>query len=218
MEPGAPERRLKACPEDLKQRGCVSAAGRGYRFDSEDRVFGGDAAQLLVRRVRAHASKERAYLDLPFSEVGPQDRQLLVVADLRRGEAPGPPAEPELTLVRDTQISHPLRCTTRRHEVLGVLEHEKIHLCRAPLPTLASPHRQHAASVDAQSEASKTRHDQIEDVVGKPARFLIGRHAVILRLLPAKCGQTDQLSPRCADPLLCHLIEVWPPTPMSPSS
>src|SRR5262245_980223 len=104
----------------------VTRDGSGARSDAEDRVVGGDAAELLVGRVRPHATEEDADLHPPALEVGAKERGLLVVGDLGRRELLAPSADEKPPRAARAQVSHPLRVPPGRHEVPTPLDGQEV--------------------------------------------------------------------------------------------
>ena len=90
----------------------MSKSMRPYRAlgvgDPEHRVFGGDAPQLVVGRVGRDAVEESPDLELPAPEIGPQHRDLVVVAELVGAEGLDPSAHHELAFAGDPEVAHPL--------------------------------------------------------------------------------------------------------------
>ena len=97
----------------------------GVAGDGEDRVIRRDPPQLGLGGFGTNAAEEHAHLGLPPGEVGAQDRGLVVVGDLGGGERLRPPAEPQLTLVRDAQVADPLGLAARRDEILLAVDDEQ---------------------------------------------------------------------------------------------
>ena len=80
--------------------------------------------------------------DLPFPllQVGPQDRLLLVVSELARGEMLTPPAEEQIAVARCTEVADPLRMPAGRNEVADPSERQRVHGVTPRLAALAPPH------------------------------------------------------------------------------
>src|SRR5437762_2056585 len=105
--------------------------------DAEHRMVGGDAAKLLIGRVRPDAGEEGAHLPPPAPEVGPKERRLLVVGDLGRPEGLAPSAEEEPPLAARPEVSHPVRVAPRGHQVATPVDGQEVDrgapwLARAP--------------------------------------------------------------------------------------
>src|SRR4051794_11312205 len=113
----------------------------------------GDAADLLVGRAGADSSEEHSYLRLPPTEVGAQDLDLVVVADLCRAELLRTPSEPEPAFARDPQVAHPLSDAARCDEVAAAVEGEQVDRCGAPLAAGPAAHLEHARAPDAEPRA-----------------------------------------------------------------
>src|SRR5581483_3140906 len=65
-------------------------------LDDEHRVVGRDAPQFGVARARADAAEELSDLPLPTAQVGDEDGDLVVVAELAGSELLDAPADPQL--------------------------------------------------------------------------------------------------------------------------
>src|SRR5260221_14627632 len=81
--------------------------------DAENRMVGGDAAQLSVGRIRSDAAEEGADLPFPLLQVGAQQGWLLVVAALGCGEGFGPAAQRPAASAAGPPVSHPLGASAR---------------------------------------------------------------------------------------------------------
>ena len=134
-------------------------------------------------RLRAHAVEEDADLGLPPLQVGPQDRGLVVVGDLRRrGTPPCASRREALPCLRDAQVADPLRVAPRCDEVAPALEGQQVHRYGSPLAARATAHAQLARTPHAQARAREHGDHRIEDVLREPTRLhvtgrrLVGAH------------------------------------------
>src|SRR5438132_4171354 len=150
-------------------------------------MVGGDAAQVRVGGVGADAAEEDADLDLPLPQVGAEDRRLLVVADLGRGEALGAAAEAQLALAGRAEVAHPLRVSAGRDQVPGAVDGQEVDRRGPDLPARASAHREDPAPVDAQPASGDGGDEGVEDVGGDPPGLLesLQAHAPYIRSAPA---------------------------------
>src|SRR5918994_1481154 len=146
----------------------VGVAGSG-REDLEGRMAGGDRAELVVGGVGAHALEEHADLNLPALEVGPQHRDLLVVAELARPEVLDLLADPELPRAGHAQVAHPLRFAAGSHEVALALVLEQVDRRRTPLAAGATPDGEHPRAQHAHTAAGQEGDGGVEDFAGEPA-------------------------------------------------
>lgn len=110
----------------------------------------GDAAQLSIRGIRADAAEEDAHLGFPLAEIGAQDRDLLVVGKLAGHEPLGMPPQAQLPFSRHAKVSHPLGVTTRRNEVLDVVQGQQVDRRGAPLTALPPANGEDPGAVDAE--------------------------------------------------------------------
>src|SRR5260221_12456760 len=83
--------------------------------DAENRMVGGDAAQLSVGRIRSDAAEEGADLPFPLLQVEAHQGWLLVVAELGCGEVFGPAAHRQSASAAGPQVSHPLCMSSLGH-------------------------------------------------------------------------------------------------------
>src|SRR5205814_715394 len=97
----------------------------------------------------------------------------LGVGQLSSPKGLGAPTQPQRPLAGHPQIPHPLRHTSRRHEVTHALVLEQIHGYLSHLACLATANLKYPRAPDTQAEASGQRHHRVEDVTCEPARFLV---------------------------------------------
>src|SRR3954451_6020757 len=136
-----------------------------------------DPPQVLLRRVRADSMEERPDLPGPLLQVRAEERQLLLVGELRGGELLGPGALPKPALAARPQVAHPLRVAARRHDVAPALEVERIHRSAPPLAALAPAHLQDASAGGTDADPGQPRDDRVEDVLGEPpGTLVVGGH------------------------------------------
>src|ERR1700704_918935 len=139
-------------------------------------MIGCDPAQFLIRRLRAHAAKERAHLELPFLQVGTKQRRLLVVGELHRMERLSTPADTQPSFTAGAEVLDPLRMTARRNQILRAVVAQQVDRRLTPLAGLAALDLEHAGSIHADAEARQPGNEPVEDVGGEPARTLVMLH------------------------------------------
>src|SRR6478735_6796776 len=148
-------------------------------------MIGCDPAQFLIRRLRAHAAKERAHLELPFLQVRTKQRRLLVVGELDRTKRLGAPADTQPSFTAGAKVLDPLRVTARRNQILRALVAQQVDRRLTPLAGLAAFDLEHAGSVHADANARQPGNEPVEDVGRKPARSLVMLHQLTACLTSA---------------------------------
>src|SRR5262249_33679556 len=98
--------------------------------------------EFLVRGVGIHAEESRG-LALPPPQVGTQHWRFGVVCELAHPDLLAPSADPQLRYAGRTQVAHPLRGATRRHEIAGASDLDGVDRHLLHLPRLAPAYCQH---------------------------------------------------------------------------
>src|SRR4030095_6540026 len=170
------------CP--VKRAGAFRRGGGGepdrlrtwtLRDDPEDRVLRRDADEIGLRCVRAHAREELTDFPRPLLEIGAEDRWLLPVGHLLDVHGLGVPAERDSRRAADTDVAHPLGLPARRDQIALAGEAERVDGGAAPLPGLATLHREHSHALHAQAEPSDEEpYRRIEDPGGEESGLDIG--------------------------------------------
>jgi len=132
-----------------------------------------DAPELVIAGVRSDTTKERADLPFPTLEVCAQDRDLVVIGELDRGEALSAPAEEQTALASGTEVAYPLRVPARRDEIASAFETQQIDRGTAWLAGLASADLEDPGPRDAQPKARQRGHATVEHVGREPAGTLV---------------------------------------------
>src|SRR5918995_203295 len=154
-------------------------------------MVGRDAPEVIVVGIRSHPFEERADLPFPALEVGTQDRGLVIVGELARGEVLCAAAEEQAALALGAEVADPLRVPARRDEVSRAFEGQQVDRVTSWLTGLSAADLEHPRPGDAHPEAGEAGHGAGGDVWGEPAGTLVALGATaILTSLRATAKHT----------------------------
>src|SRR5262249_37377293 len=128
---------------------------------------GGDASQVVQRRVAGDALEETPDLEPPLLEVAVEHRRLVGVRQLDDADPLAAPAEAKLPAAGHADVADPLRLAAWSDQVLVAVVDEEVHRHRAPRAALAPTHREHARAIDAHAERGEQLDQGIEGAIGE---------------------------------------------------